>query len=183
VLFSEEEIRAGVDALAERVAKAYGGREFTVVSVLKGSCVFASDLIRRLPLRLELGFAAAESYRGGTRPGAFELHYFPGREEIAGRDVLLVDDILDTGRTLSALLEEFRTRGAASVATCVLFDKPSRRQVPIEADYKCFDVEDIFLVGYGLDYAGLYRNLPFVGELRHSVVAGTSVPDEGDDRS
>lgn len=171
VLFSEEKLRAGVEALAERVASAYRGREFTVVSVLKGSCVFASDLIRRLPIPLELGFVAAESYRDGVRPGEIELRYLPAQQELEGRELLLVDDILDTGRTLSFLKTKLKSCGAAGVATCVLFDKPSRREVPIEADFKCFDVDDSFLVGYGLDFAGRYRNLPFVGELKGSVIA------------
>ena len=166
VLFSEQRIRAGVDALAERVANAYRGRELTVVSVLKGSCVFASDLIRRLPIPLELSFVAAESYRAGTSAGQIELRYFPADEELTGRSVLLVDDILDTGRTLHFLSQKILACGAKDVATCVLFDKPVRRQVEIEADFKCFDVDDAFIVGYGLDYAGRYRNLPFVGELK-----------------
>jgi hypoxanthine phosphoribosyltransferase len=178
VLFSEERIRAGVDALAESVANAYRGREFTVVSVLKGSCVFASDLIRRLPIPLELSFVVASSYRERTTAGEIDLRYFPSPEELAGRSVLLVDDILDTGRTLHFLSEKIMASGANDVATCVLFDKPVRRQVEIEADFKCFEIDDSFIVGYGLDFAGRYRNLPFVGELKPSVYAGTE-PFEG----
>jgi len=177
VLFSEEKLRAGVDALAERVASAYRDREFTVISVLKGSCVFASDLIRRLPISMELGFVATESYRDGVRPGEIELRYLPAREEIEGREILLVDDILDTGRTLSFLRDELAAYSPAGVATCVLFDKPSRREVTIEADFKCFDVDDSFLVGYGLDFAGRYRNLPFVGELKGSIISAAAAPE------
>ncbi len=175
VLFSEEMIRTGVDALAERVSSAYRGREFTVVSVLKGSCVFAADLIRRLPIPMELGFVATESYRDGVTSGEIELRYLPSREEVEGRELLLVDDILDTGRTLHFLQNTLIELGATSVATCVLFDKPSRRVVSMEADFKCFDVDDSFIVGYGLDFAGRYRNLPFVGELKGSVIEAATL--------
>jgi hypoxanthine phosphoribosyltransferase len=168
VLFSESEIRSRIDELAEELTRAYDGRDFTVVSVLKGSCVFASDLIRRIPIPLELAFVAASSYRDGTQSGALDV-VFPAGNEIQGRDVLLVDDILDTGRTLHALRDELRARGAREVKTCVFLDKPARRAVPLSADFRGFEVEDLFVVGYGLDFAGRYRNLPYVGALRESV--------------
>jgi len=171
VLFSEERIHRELDRLAADVTAAYRGRELTVVAVLKGSCVFVADLIRRLPLPLELAFVSAVSYRSGTAPGRLELGSLPPADEVRGRSVLLVDDILDTGRTLEALLAEIRGRGARDVRTCVFLDKPARRAAGLRPDFSCFRVDDVFVVGYGLDFAGRYRNLPFVGTLKPDVVA------------
>jgi hypoxanthine phosphoribosyltransferase len=170
ILLSEAQILEGIERVAAEVTRAYAGREFTVMAVLKGSCVFASDLIRRVPLRLELAFVAASSYRDGTTSGRLDVNYFPADGEIAGRDLLLVDDILDTGRTMLALKTELELRGAASVRTCVFLDKPARRAVPLRADHSCFEIEDRFVVGYGLDFAGAYRNLPYLGVLRPAAI-------------
>lgn len=166
ILFDEAQIRLGIDRVAADVTAAYKGRPFTVVSVLKGSCVFASDLIRRIPIPLELAFVSASSYGDGTQSGQLHLNFFPAESEIAGRNLLLVDDILDTGRTLSRLVGEMKRRGAAEVRTCVFLDKPSRRAVPFQAEFRAFEVADLFVVGYGLDFAGHYRNLPYVGALK-----------------
>jgi hypoxanthine phosphoribosyltransferase len=171
VLFTEQEIVAGIDRVAASVTEAYRGREFTVVSVLKGACIFASDLIRRIPIPLELAFVSASSYGDGTKPGEVKLNFLPTEQEIAGRNLLLVDDILDTGNTLHRLGAALAERGAREVRTCVFLDKPARRQVDFNADFRCFEVEDLFVVGYGLDYAGRYRNLPFVGALHQAVLA------------
>src|SRR5262245_38142009 len=108
------------------------------MAVLKGSCVFASDLIRRVPIPLELAFGAATSYRDGTQAGTLERNYFPTASEIEGRELLLVDDILDTGRTLHALRQEFLRRGARAVKSCVFLDKPSRRTVDFQPDFRAF---------------------------------------------
>jgi len=171
VLFSEEEIQVGIDRVADAVTKDYQGREFSVVSILKGSCIFASDLIRRIPIPLELAFVSAESYREGTSSGALKMNFFPSGNEIEGRNLLLVDDILDTGKTMWNLKRELMERGATEVRSCVFLDKPSRRAVEYEADYRAFEVDDLFVVGYGLDYAGRYRNLPFVGSLKKEAIA------------
>lgn len=171
ILLSEAEILAGIDRVAAEVTAAYRGREFTVVSVLKGSCVFASDLIRRIPIPLELAFVGASSYGDGTVAGELQTNFFPADQEISGRNLLLVDDILDTGRTLQRLSRELEHRGARSVRTCVFLDKPARRSVEFEADFRAFEVENLFVVGYGLDFAGRYRNLPFVGALREEIYA------------
>ena len=171
VLFDEQQILAGIDRVARELTRAYQGRDFTVVSVLKGSCVFASDLIRRMPIPLELAFLAASSYGDGTASGKLEINFFPTGNEIDGRNLLLVDDILDTGRTLFALKRELLERGAREVKSCVFLDKPARRLVPLQPDFRCFEVEDLFVVGYGLDYAGRYRNLPYVGALRQEIFA------------
>lgn len=170
ILFTEEEIKSGIDRVAEAVTKDYRGRDFTVVSILKGSCIFASDLIRRIPIPLELAFVSAESYREGTVSGSLKMNFFPSGNEIEGRNLLLVDDILDTGKTMWHLKRELMERGASEVRSCVFLDKPSRRAVEYQADYLAFEVEDLFVVGYGLDYAGRYRNLPFVGSLKEDAI-------------
>lgn len=172
VLLDEEQIIAGIDKVAKQVTQAYRGTEFTVVSVLKGSCVFASDLIRRIPIPLELAFVSASSYGEGTTSGQLDLNFFPAEGEIRGKRLLLVDDILDTGKTLSRLKAELVQRGAAEVKSCVFLDKPARRAVEYNADFRAFEVEDLFVVGYGLDFAGRYRNLPFVGSLKKEAYAG-----------
>ncbi|QDU66940.1 hypoxanthine phosphoribosyltransferase [Engelhardtia mirabilis] len=174
VLFDEREILSGIDRVAAELTATYRGADFTVVGVLKGSCIFVSDLVRRIPIPLELAFLAASSYRDGTTSGELDLNFFPSENEIAGRRLLLVDDILDTGRTMSSLRAELMSRGAAEVRTCVFLDKPARRAVELNADFRCFEVDDLFVVGYGLDYAGRYRNLPYVGALKPEVY-GASV--------
>jgi len=171
ILLREDEIVAGIERLAGELSQAYAGRLLTVVPVLKGSILFAADLVRRLPLPLEMAFVAAESYGRGTSPGELRVDLFPTDGEIHGRDVLLVDDIVDSGRTLARLVQELYVRGAREVKTCVLLDKPSRREVDLRPDWRCFEVEDVFVVGYGLDLCGRYRNLPFVAALKPAVLA------------
>jgi hypoxanthine phosphoribosyltransferase len=169
VLFSKAEIDSAIDRIAAEVTRVYQGREFTVVSVLKGSCVFAADLIRRIPIPLELAFLGVSSYGSATSPGVLQLQWLPSRAELDGRNVLLVDDILDTGRTLEFVRSELLRLGAHEVRTCVFLDKPARRAVRIDPDFRGFVVEDLFVVGYGLDFAGRYRNLPYVGALRSEI--------------
>jgi hypoxanthine phosphoribosyltransferase len=185
VLLSEERILAGIDRLAATITRAYSGSDLVVVSVLKGSCIFASDLIRRLPIPLQLGFVSAGSYGRGTQSGQLDIQLMPSEEDVLGRRVLLVDDILDTGRTLSAVARELRECGCADVRTCVFLDKPGRRAVAFEADYRAFEVDDVFVVGYGLDFAGMYRNLPYVATLKPEVVAAApslaDTTDAGED--
>jgi hypoxanthine phosphoribosyltransferase len=175
VLISEVEIGRAIDRIAAEVTDAYRGREFTVVSVLKGSCVFASDLIRRIPIPLELAFLGVSSYGAQSEPGNLELQFLPRKSELEGRSVLVVDDILDTGRTLQFVRGELEREGAAEVRTCVFLDKPSRRRVPFEPDWRGFEVEDSFVVGYGLDFGGRYRNLPYVGALRAEILRGDRI--------
>ncbi len=179
ILLGEQEIRSGIERVAAEVAGHYGGDEPTVIAVLKGSVIFVADLIRRLPIPLRLAFVWAESYRQGATGGRLELSGLPGEEELRGRRVLLVDDILDSGRTLAAIQGELRARGARDVRTCVFLDKPARRAVELEADHVCFEVEDAFVVGYGLDFAGRYRNLPFVGTLKARVLAAERPAPQG----
>jgi hypoxanthine phosphoribosyltransferase len=175
VLLGEIEIRAGVERLAAEIAEAYADDEPLLVAVLKGSVVFVADLIRRLPIPLRLAFVFAESYREQAVAGRLDLGGLPPASELRERRVLLVDDILDSGRTLAAIQDELRGRGAREVRTCVFLDKPARRAVELQPDHACFRVGAEFVVGYGLDFAGRYRNLPYVGVLRSRVLAAAGV--------
>ena len=172
ILFTETDIRAGLSRVAQDVAAYYRDAACTVVSVLKGGCLFTADIIRQLPVPLRLSFAAVSSYGDGTTGGRLSLDYFPTNQEIRGQRILLVDDILDTGRTLAFVRTALLKRGAREVKTCVLLDKPARRTVAYEADFRVFVIEDVFVVGYGLDFAGRYRNLPYIAVLRPEVYAG-----------
>jgi hypoxanthine phosphoribosyltransferase len=171
VLLGEGELCARVQELAAELARLYAGDEPTVIAVLKGSVIFVADLIRRLPIPLRLAFLQAESYRQDSRPGGLELGLGPPEAEIRGRRILLVDDILDSGRTLAAIRARILAAGARDVRVCTLLDKPARRALAFEAEHVGFRVEDHFVVGYGLDFAGRYRNLPYVGILRSEVLA------------
>lgn len=180
VLLSEGEIQRGIEAAARYVVRLFDehgeGEAFTIVSVLKGSCVFTAELIRSIEAPVGLAFAVAESYRDGVDSGRLEISVLPGETEIRGRRVLLVDDILDSGATLAAIKRELLRRGASEVRTCVLLDKPARRAVEFEADLACFEIEDHFVVGFGLDHAGRFRNLPFVAALKPELSLAGSVP-------
>jgi hypoxanthine phosphoribosyltransferase len=165
VLASPERLAARVRTLARRIQRDFAGRNLVVAAVLKGTVCFLPDLVRNIALPLEIDFVGVSSYRAGTESGKLVVTRDLGINA-QGRDVLVVDDILDTGRTLSWVVSMIRAKGARRVATCVLLDKPARRVVKIEADYAGFRIPDCFVVGYGLDHAEKYRNLPFVGALR-----------------
>ncbi len=167
ILFHAATIQARIDELAERITEDYRGKELTVVTVLTGALMFTADLLRRIPLPLKLDCVSVASYHGGTETSGvvkFDQHSLP---EIEGRHVLLVDDILDSGLTLEAITRRFREECAPlSVRACVLLSKRRGRRKDVEADYAGFEIEDEFVVGYGMDYQERYRNLPFVGVLR-----------------
>lgn len=165
VLVTEQQIEAAVGSLAQQLTADYADKSPLLVGVLTGAFVFMADLVRRLDFPLEVDFVAVSSYGDATVAGELELTRDVS-DNVAGRHVLIVDDILDTGRTLAMLTDLFRRREAASVRTCCLLDKPSRRAVEFEADYLGLEIPDQFVVGYGLDFAQGYRNLPFVGVLR-----------------
>jgi len=168
ILITEEQLAARVAELTAEIQRDFRGRELVVVSLLSGTVLFLADLIRHLHLPLRLDFMGVSSYGAGTESGKLvftkEL-----RLDVAGRDVLLVDDILDTGKTLDRVLAKLSALGPQSIKTCVLLDKPSRRLIPVRADYVGFLIPDKFVVGYGLDYAERYRNLPFVGVLHPQI--------------
>jgi len=164
VLITEIQIAARVAEMTAEIQHDFKGRELVVVSVLTGTVMFLADLIRHLELPLRLDFMGVSSYGAGTESG--ELVFTKElRLDVAGRDVLLVDDILDTGKTLDRVLAKLFVLRPRSIKSCVLLDKPSRRVENIHADYVGFVIPDRFVVGYGLDYAERYRNLPFVGVL------------------
>ena len=169
ILFTQEQLAARVQALAEQIRADYAGKSPLVVGVLRGCFVFMADLVRHLDLPLTLDFMSVSSYGAGTKSSGLVNIRLDLHEDIAGRDVLLVEDILDSGNTLSKLVATLRQRDPASLKLCVLLDKPERRTQPIQADYVGFTVPDAFLVGYGLDYDQKYRQLPYIGVLKPSV--------------
>ena len=171
VLFTEEALRTRVQELAKQIDRDYAGREPILISVLRGSFVFMADLVRSITLPCTLDFMAVSSYGAGTTSSGQVKITKDLSESIEGKDVIVVEDILDSGNTLYNLAGHLRDRGAASVALCVLLDKPARREKPIEPNYVGFTVPDEFVVGYGLDYADRYRNLPYVGVLKPEVYA------------
>src|SRR5271169_2745959 len=168
VLITEEQIEKRVKTLAREIERDFRGREMVVVSLLNGTVMFLADLMRHINLPLRLDFLGVSSYGLGTESG--ELVFTKElRIDVRGRDVLLIDDILDTGKTLSRVLPKLRALKPRRIKVCVLLDKPERRVEKIKADYIGFSVPDYFVVGYGLDFAERYRNLPFVGVLHPHI--------------
>jgi len=165
VLIPEDQIRKRVDELAPQIARAYAGQPLTIVGVLTGCLVFLADLIRRLDLPLKIALVQASSYRGRSTT-AGDLHVQDELlPDLKGRHILLIDDILDTGKTLKHLVEHLRGLGVASVRTAVLLRKEGRQEVEIEPDFIGFTIPNEFVVGYGLDFDDEHRNLPFIGVL------------------
>jgi hypoxanthine phosphoribosyltransferase len=164
ILITDEQIARRIRRMSRDIVRDFSGREMVVVSLLNGTVMFLADLIRNLSLPLRLDFMGVSSYGAGTESG--ELVFTKElRLDVRGRDVLLVDDILDTGRTLERVLGKLWALKPETIKTCVLLNKQSRRVVPVQADYVGFEIPDVFVVGYGLDFAERYRNLPFVGVL------------------
>jgi len=176
VLIDEQQIAAKVAEMAETISRDYAGKDPVLVAVLNGAVVFLSDLIRRLRIPVTIDFVKWSSYGDATRSSGVVRILKDLDESIEGRHVLIVEDIIDTGLTLHYLLENLRSRAPASVKVIALLDKPSRRRVEVRADYQGFDVPDAFVVGYGLDYAGRYRHLPYIGVLKPDVYAGSGTP-------
>lgn len=166
VLIDEAVISRRLDGMAREVLVDFGPGPLVVVGILKGALVFMADLLRRIPVPLEIECLNVASYHGGTESSGTVAFLDRALPPVAGRRVLVLDDILDTGRTLAAVTAELRAAGAAEVRTGVLLAKDKARAAEVEADYIGFAIGDEFVVGYGLDYNGLYRNLPYVGVLR-----------------
>lgn len=163
ILISEEAIRARVAELAAQISRDYAGRgEIMMIGVLKGAFVFLADLARQLTIPRMIEFIAVSSYEQGTVSGAVRL-VMDVREPLEGKHVLLVEDIVDTGRTLNYLIELLRARDPASIKSCALVRKKDRHEVEIHIDYLGFDIPDVWVVGYGLDYAEQWRTLPYIG--------------------
>ena len=172
ILISPEEISAMVDRIGAEIQATYenSGRRLVMVVILKGSMPFAADLMKRLTLPIEIEFMKVSSYGAGTKSlGEIKIHVDLKRDDLMDLDLLVVEDIIDSGRTLSRLTELLKNRNANSVRTCTLLDKPSRREVEFTPDFCGRIVPDEFVVGFGLDYNEMYRNLPFVGVLKREV--------------
>ena len=176
VLLSSAEIASGIDRVAAAVERDRGAGPLVVVGVLTGSLMVVADLIRRLRGPVRVGTLWASSYRGTvTEPGRLRLH-LELLPDLAGQDVLVVDDIFDTGRTMAAILAEVRRRGAARVRSLVLLRKTGRSEVDIDPDFVAFDIPDVFVVGYGLDFDGDYRHLDHVAALDDADIAAAGKP-------
>ena len=169
VLISEEEILNKVKEIGEKVSKDYAGKPLLLVGVLKGSVVFISDLMKNISIKCEVDFMAVSSYGNSTESSGVVRILKDLDSSIEGKNLLIVEDIIDSGVTLDYLSKYFRERGAKSVAIATLLNKPARRKVDLKVDYIGFEVPDEFIVGYGIDYAEDYRNLPFIGTLKPEV--------------
>ena len=169
VLLSEEEIKARVQVLGDQLYEAFHDKNPLFVGVLKGCFIFMADLVRAAQFKSELEFIGVSSYQNGTKSSGVVQITRDLQEDINGRDVIIVEDILDSGNTLMFLKNYLMAKGAASITIVTLLDKPSRREKAITADYIGFVVPDEFVVGYGLDYAQQYRNMPYIGVLKPEV--------------
>ena len=166
ILISTEEIEAKVAELGARLARDYQGRRPLLVALLKGSVIFLADLVRHIQLPLEMDFIAVASYGQATASSGAVRILMDLATDIAGRDVLIVEDIVDTGRTLEYILRHLWARHPSSLRICTLLDKPSRREVEVPLDYVGFTIPNAFVVGYGLDYGERYRNLPYIAVMK-----------------
>jgi hypoxanthine phosphoribosyltransferase len=169
ILLTEEEIQRRIAETGEQIARDYAGRDLILIGVLKGASVFMADLARAIDLPLEFDFMAVSSYGAATQTSGVVRILKDLDHEIAGRNVLLVEDIVDSGLTLSYLLKNLRTRKPATLEVCALLQKTGVQQVPLDVKYRLFEIPPVFVVGYGLDFAERFRNLPFVGTLRPEV--------------
>ena len=173
ILVSEEEIDEIVTRIAAQVSEDYRGRRLVLLCILKGSVVFMGDLMKKISIPVEIDFMKVSSYGNGSyTSGTINLILDLHRDDLAETDILIVEDIIDSGRTLSYLVDYLKLKGARSVKTVTMLDKPDRRQVDFQPDYRGKVIPDEFVVGYGLDYAEKYRALPYIGILKPEVYAG-----------
>jgi len=173
ILFDEATIHGRLDELAAQISQDYRDRELTVIAVLNGSVILMADLLRRIPLPLKLDCLSVASYHGGAKTSGELVFRQVALPDVAGRHVLILDDILDSGVTLATIREKLETASPKSVSICVLLEKTKHRLRSVEADYVGFQIADEFVVGYGLDYMEQYRNLPCIGVLRKDLIAAT----------
>ena len=169
ILFNEEQLKARVREIAGQIDRDFAGKEPMLISVLRGSFIFMADLMRSITLPCTVDFMAVSSYGAGTTSSGKVKITKDLSESIEGRDIIVVEDILDSGNTLSYLLQILQARHPASMKLCTLLDKPDRRIKPVHVDYSGFSIPDEFVVGYGLDFAEKYRNLPYIGVLKPCV--------------
>ncbi len=173
VLFDESALNARIAEMGAEITRDYAGREPMLISVLRGSYIFMADLTRHIDLPCTVDFMAISSYGSGTSSSGQVRIIKDLTDDVEGRDILVVEDILDSGNTLAYLMELLKARKPASLRLCTLLDKPSRRLKEVEVEYTGFTIPDEFVVGYGLDYAEKYRNLPYIGILKPCVYGGT----------
>ncbi|MBE6957473.1 MAG: hypoxanthine phosphoribosyltransferase [Ruminococcaceae bacterium] len=169
VLFSEEQLKQRVHEIAAEINRDYRGKKLILISVLRGSFIFMADLVREIDLPCLVDFMSVSSYGKGTSSSGQVQITKDLSEDISGLDVIVVEDILDSGNTLSYLLRVLEQRHPASIRLCTLLDKPDRRVKPVDVHYSGFTIPDAFVVGYGLDYAEKYRNLPYIGILKPEI--------------
>lgn len=174
VLLTEEDLQKRVAELGAEISRDYAGKDLILICILKGANLFLADLVRQISVPVSYDFVAVSSYGADTKSSGVVRILKDLDESVESKHVLIIEDIVDTGLTLrlSYLLENLRSRRAASVKVCTLLDKPARRRVDVPVDYCGFKVEDQFVVGYGMDYQGKYRNLPFVGRLKPEIYGG-----------
>lgn len=172
VLISTEELQRRIAEMGKQISNDYQGEEILMIGVLRGAVLFMADLARAIDLHVSMDFMAVSSYGAGTTSSGVVRILKDLDEDIEGRHVLVVEDIVDSGLTLNYLLENLKTRKPASIKLCTLLNKPERRKVEVKIDYNGFDVPDYFVIGYGLDYAERYRNLPYIGILKPEVYQG-----------
>lgn len=169
ILLTREQIHEAVKKLGQQITKDYADRPPVMVCILKGAMMFFSDLVREIDLPLTTDFMSISSYGNSTKSSGVVRILKDLDRDISGRDVIVVEDIVDSGLTLSYLTDVLKTRNAASVSIVTLLDKPARRKVPLTVEYSCFSIPDAFVVGYGLDYDEKYRNLPDIGVLHPRI--------------
>ncbi len=166
ILLGQEQLQGRIRELGNQISRDYQGEELLLICVLKGSILFTADLMRTINTKVRVDFISISSYGDSTKSSGVVRLVKDVDSDISGQHVLIVEDIVDTGLTLNYLRESLEVRNPASLKICSLLSKPSRRKVEVAVDYLGFEIEDHFVVGYGLDYRGLYRNLPYIGELR-----------------
>ena len=171
ILFRETTILRRLDELAAQISKDYCERELTVIAVLNGSLIFMADLLRRIPLPLKLDCLSVASYHGKAQTSGEVIFKQIALPDVMDRHILILDDILDSGHTLAAIRDKLQTAKPRSIRVCVLLSKKKRRARHVDADYVGFEIEDEFVVGYGLDFMERYRNLPYIGVLRKELIA------------
>ncbi|NOK05420.1 MULTISPECIES: hypoxanthine phosphoribosyltransferase [Myxococcus] len=167
VLISEDKLQARVRELAAEITRDYAGKDLTLICVLKGSAFFTIDLAKYIDLPVKLEFLGVSSYQGGTESTGEVRITTDVSKPMAGKHLLIIEDIIDTGLTMQFLLENLRARHPASLKVCTLLEKPSRARTKVDIDYKGFVIDDLFVVGYGLDFGEVYRNIPFIGVMKN----------------
>lgn len=168
ILISEEKVNERIAEVAKQISEEYAGKEIHLICILKGSVFFTCELAKNITVPVTMDFMSVKSYGDDTKSSGVVRLVKDLDEPLEGKDVLIVEDIIDSGRTLSYLLDILAKRNPASMKLCTLLDKPERRVKPVNVDYTCFNIPDEFVVGYGLDYAQRYRSLPFIGVVEFS---------------